>query len=65
MDQQVRNDNKEIMSRNKSMTKSRWKLNDKTFRDEQNAKAKANRERAAKHAALMAREPEVEEAVAE
>lgn len=42
------------MSRHKSMTKSGWKKKDKTYRDEQNAKAKANRERKEAFAVLQA-----------
>jgi hypothetical protein len=49
------------MSRHKSMTKSGWKKRDKAFRDEQNARAKANRERKAIHAALQAEKASQEE----
>jgi hypothetical protein len=41
---------------NRSMSKSGWKRKDKKYRLEQNAKAKENRERAAKHEALMNRD---------
>lgn len=40
-------------ARGKQNTKSNWKKKDKAFRDAQNAKAKANRERKATFAALQ------------
>lgn len=41
---------------NRSMSKSGWKRQDKKYRLEQNAKAKANRDRRANHEKLVARD---------
>ncbi len=45
----------------RSMSKSGWKRKDKKYRLEQNAKARENRERSAKHEALMSRNRSEEE----